>query len=122
MAEVDDWEIAPSFTDLLKNTSVQFVKDRVKFIRPLDHLNHIEMRELGRSCSGGLVHLESGIIIEYDWSLPRCCEISFFNKTLYFSINLLVISIMLSLYAGLYCYPSKKILVLLQLEVTIPAF
>ncbi|XP_010907882.1 alternative NAD(P)H-ubiquinone oxidoreductase C1, chloroplastic/mitochondrial isoform X3 [Elaeis guineensis] len=65
--EVDDWEIAPSFTDLLKNTSVQFVKDRVKFIRPLDHLNHIEMGELGRSCSGGLVHLESGIIIEYDW-------------------------------------------------------
>ncbi|XP_038979202.1 alternative NAD(P)H-ubiquinone oxidoreductase C1, chloroplastic/mitochondrial-like [Phoenix dactylifera] len=65
--EVDDWEIAPSFTDLLRNTSVQFVKDRVKLLRPLDHLNRIEMREPGRSRSGGLVQLESGIIIEYDW-------------------------------------------------------
>ncbi|XP_008813033.2 alternative NAD(P)H-ubiquinone oxidoreductase C1, chloroplastic/mitochondrial isoform X3 [Phoenix dactylifera] len=65
--EVDDWEIAPSFTDLLRNTSVQFVKDRVELLRPLDHLNRIEMREPGRSRSGGLVQLESGIIIEYDW-------------------------------------------------------
>lgn len=67
MTEVDAWEIAPLFTDLLKNTSVQFVKDRVKVLHPSDHLNYLQMKELGRPCSGGTVHLESGIIIEYDW-------------------------------------------------------
>uniref|UniRef100_A0ACD6APB8 Uncharacterized protein n=1 Tax=Avena sativa TaxID=4498 RepID=A0ACD6APB8_AVESA len=61
--EVDVWEIAPYFTELLKNTSVQFVKDSVKLLRPSDHLR----REPGGSCTGGVVHLESGTVIEYDW-------------------------------------------------------
>ncbi|KAF0908719.1 hypothetical protein E2562_028155 [Oryza meyeriana var. granulata] len=61
--EVDVWEIAPSFTELLKNTSVQFVKDSVKLLRPSDHFR----RESGGSCTGGVVHLESGTVIEYDW-------------------------------------------------------
>ncbi|XP_039805234.1 alternative NAD(P)H-ubiquinone oxidoreductase C1, chloroplastic/mitochondrial-like isoform X1 [Panicum virgatum] len=61
--EVDVWEIAPSFTELLKNTSVQFVRDSVKLLRPSDHFR----REPGESCTGGVVHLESGTVIEYDW-------------------------------------------------------
>uniref|UniRef100_N1R551 demethylphylloquinone reductase n=1 Tax=Aegilops tauschii TaxID=37682 RepID=N1R551_AEGTA len=61
--EVDVWEIAPYFTELLKNTSVQFVKDSVKLLRPSDHLR----REPGVSCTGGVVHLESGTVVEYDW-------------------------------------------------------
>lgn len=61
--EVDVWEIAPYFTELLKNTSVQFVKDSVRLLRPSDHLR----REPGGSCTGGVVHLESGTVIEYDW-------------------------------------------------------
>ncbi|KAL6861821.1 hypothetical protein ACP4OV_017521 [Aristida adscensionis] len=60
--EVDVWEIAPTFTELLKNTSIQFVKDSVKLLRPSDHLR----REPGESCTGGVVHLESGTVIEYD--------------------------------------------------------
>lgn len=60
--EVDVWEIAPSFTELLKNTSVQFVKDSVKLLRPSDHFR----RDSGGSCTGGVVHLESGTVIEYD--------------------------------------------------------
>lgn len=68
--EVDAWEIAPLFTDLLKDKSVQFVKDKVKFLHPCDHLNHPQTKEPGRPCSGGTVHLESGIIIEYD------CQVS----------------------------------------------
>ncbi|CAL5046757.1 unnamed protein product [Urochloa decumbens] len=61
--EVDVWEIAPSFTELLKNTSVQFVRDSVKLLRPSDHFR----REPGESCTGGVVYLESGTVIEYDW-------------------------------------------------------
>ncbi|CAM0913819.1 unnamed protein product [Alopecurus aequalis] len=61
--EVDVWEIAPYFTELLKNTSIQFVKDSVKLLRPSDHLR----RDPGGSCTGGIVHLQSGTVIEYDW-------------------------------------------------------
>ncbi|KAG2605522.1 hypothetical protein PVAP13_4NG089600 [Panicum virgatum] len=63
LSGVDVWEIAPSFTELLKNTSVQFVRDSVKLLRPSDHFR----REPGESCTGGVVHLESGTVIEYDW-------------------------------------------------------
>lgn len=61
--EVDVWEIAPYFKELLKNTSIQFVRDRVKLLRPSDHFR----RETGESCTGGVVHLESGTVVEYDW-------------------------------------------------------
>ncbi|KAG8076903.1 hypothetical protein GUJ93_ZPchr0006g43119 [Zizania palustris] len=61
--EVDVWEIAPSFTELLKNTSIQFVKDSVKLLHPSDHFRSGS----GGLCTGGAVHLESGTVIEYDW-------------------------------------------------------
>ncbi|CDP04587.1 unnamed protein product [Coffea canephora] len=62
--EVDPWEIAPRFTDLLANTGVQFFKDRVKCFCPSDALG---MNPPTVSGAGGTVHLESGLLIEYDW-------------------------------------------------------
>ncbi|KAK1405050.1 alternative NAD(P)H-ubiquinone oxidoreductase C1, chloroplastic/mitochondrial [Heracleum sosnowskyi] len=62
--EVDSWEIAPRFSDLLANTGVQFFQDRVKLLHPSDNLR---MGAPTRSSYGGTVHLESGITIEYDW-------------------------------------------------------
>ncbi|KAL2504684.1 NAD(P)H dehydrogenase C1 [Abeliophyllum distichum] len=61
--EVDEWEIAPRFSDLLGNTGVQFFKDRVKCLHPSDHIGMNE----SVAGSGGVVHLESGLLIEYDW-------------------------------------------------------
>ncbi|KAK8941208.1 hypothetical protein KSP39_PZI009978 [Platanthera zijinensis] len=65
--EVDPWEIAPSFKELLKRTSIQFIKDKVKLLQPSDHLNNSGRNGLGRSYSGGTVLLESGVLVEYDW-------------------------------------------------------
>lgn len=62
--EVDEWEIAPRFSDLLANTGVQFLKDRVKVLQPSDHLG---VNGSNASTHGGTVHLESGLHIEYDW-------------------------------------------------------
>ncbi|CAL5214626.1 unnamed protein product [Lathyrus oleraceus] len=62
--EVDEWEIAPRFSDLLANTGVQFLKDRVKVLKPSDHLG---VNGSNASTRGGTVHLESGLHIEYDW-------------------------------------------------------
>ncbi|KAG4398224.1 hypothetical protein GLYMA_08G002967v4 [Glycine max] len=62
--EVDKWEIAPPFSDLLANTSVQFFKDRVKVLNPSDHWG---MNGSKASSCGGTVHLESGLLVEYDW-------------------------------------------------------
>ncbi|KAJ4715191.1 alternative NAD(P)H-ubiquinone oxidoreductase C1, chloroplastic/mitochondrial-like [Melia azedarach] len=62
--EVDSWEIAPRFSELLANTSVQFFKDTVKLLRPSDHLG---VNGPTISMSGGTVLLESGLVIEYDW-------------------------------------------------------
>ncbi|KAE9602755.1 putative NADH:ubiquinone reductase (non-electrogenic) [Lupinus albus] len=59
--EVEEWEIAPRFSDLLANTSVQFFKDRVTLLQPSDHLGS------NASSCGGTVHLDSGLLIEYDW-------------------------------------------------------
>ncbi|WOK94011.1 alternative NAD(P)H-ubiquinone oxidoreductase C1, chloroplastic/mitochondrial [Canna indica] len=64
--EVDTWEVAPLFKDLLKNTTIQFIRDRVKLLRPSDHLNQ-SVKQSRSTSSGGSVHLESGIIVEYDW-------------------------------------------------------
>ncbi|XP_063943481.1 alternative NAD(P)H-ubiquinone oxidoreductase C1, chloroplastic/mitochondrial-like [Daucus carota subsp. sativus] len=36
--EVDSWEIAPRFSDLLAKTGVQFLQDRVKLLHPYDNL------------------------------------------------------------------------------------
>ncbi|XP_071689915.1 alternative NAD(P)H-ubiquinone oxidoreductase C1, chloroplastic/mitochondrial [Rutidosis leptorrhynchoides] len=62
--EVDAWEIAPRFSDLLLNTTVQFLKDRVKLLSPSDHVG---MNGPTVSGCGGTVQLESGLVIEYDW-------------------------------------------------------
>ncbi|KAK1413453.1 hypothetical protein QVD17_35226 [Tagetes erecta] len=62
--EVDAWEIAPRFSDLLVNTGVQFLKDRVKILSPCDHLGTNGPNTSG---CGGTVQLESGLVIEYDW-------------------------------------------------------
>jgi NADH:ubiquinone reductase (non-electrogenic) len=62
-AEVDAWEIAPRFLDLLASTSVQFFQDKVKVLHPADHLG---INGPSRSNCGGTVHLESGLLIEYD--------------------------------------------------------
>lgn len=62
--EVDAWEIAPRFADLLANTGVQFFKDRVKLLCPSDHLGVNGPMTCTR---GGTVLLESGLIVEYDW-------------------------------------------------------
>lgn len=62
--EVDSWEIAPRFSELLASTGVQFCQDRVKLLHPSDHLGMNGSR--GSGC-GGTVYLESGLLIEYDW-------------------------------------------------------
>ncbi|XP_050377435.1 alternative NAD(P)H-ubiquinone oxidoreductase C1, chloroplastic/mitochondrial [Argentina anserina] len=62
--EVDAWEIAPRFSDLLANTSVLFLQDKVKLLYPSDHL---VMNGPAKSSAGGSVLLESGLLIEYDW-------------------------------------------------------
>lgn len=61
---MDEWEIAPRFSDLLANTNVQFLQDRVKLLHPSDHWGRDGLT--ATSC-GGTVHLESGLLIEYDW-------------------------------------------------------
>ncbi|KAG5024155.1 hypothetical protein JHK82_020051 [Glycine max] len=67
--EVDKWEIAPPFSDLLANTSVQFFKDRVKVLNPSDHWG---MNGSKASSCGGTVHLESGLLVEYDCQAGSC--------------------------------------------------
>ncbi|KAK9691989.1 hypothetical protein RND81_09G233700 [Saponaria officinalis] len=54
--EVDEWEIAPRFEDLLANTEIQFIQDRVKHLKPSQ-----------RDSCPGTVELESDLLIEYDW-------------------------------------------------------
>ncbi|WCJ37726.1 Alternative NAD(P)H-ubiquinone oxidoreductase C1 chloroplastic/mitochondrial [Euphorbia peplus] len=61
--EVDAWEIAPRFSDLLANTGVLFLQDKVKLLHPCDHLG---IKGSSVSC-GGTVQLASGFHIEYDW-------------------------------------------------------
>ncbi|KDP32480.1 hypothetical protein JCGZ_13405 [Jatropha curcas] len=62
--EVDAWEIAPRFSDLLANTGVVFLQDKVKLLHPSDHLS---MNGSPGSSCGGTVLLASGLLIEYDW-------------------------------------------------------
>lgn len=62
--EVDIWEIAPRFSDLLANTGIQFFQDRVKLLRPYDRKG---MKTSTGSNGAGTVHLESGFLVEYDW-------------------------------------------------------
>ncbi|KAL6588225.1 hypothetical protein OROMI_001203 [Orobanche minor] len=61
--EVDEWEIAPRFSELLSSTAVQFLKDKVRSLHPSDHY---AMDGTAVTLSAGVVHLESGLLIEYD--------------------------------------------------------
>ncbi|XVF40718.1 hypothetical protein PTKIN_Ptkin01aG0137300 [Pterospermum kingtungense] len=61
--EVDVWEIAPRFSELLVNTGVEFFQDRVKQLHPSDHWRTNGPKQ---SSCGGTVLLESGLFIEYD--------------------------------------------------------
>lgn len=65
--EVDVWEVAPLFKDLLASTSIMFEKDRVKTILPCDGLRRPELVASTKKDVGGKVLLESGLEIEYDW-------------------------------------------------------
>ncbi|CAN0924511.1 Alternative NAD(P)H-ubiquinone oxidoreductase C1, chloroplastic/mitochondrial [Linum grandiflorum] len=69
---VDSWEIAPRFADLLSNSSVQFVQDRVKVLQPCDHLGNDGP---GTVNSAGTVLLQSGLLIEYDCQAGSCSGI-----------------------------------------------
>ncbi|GLJ50363.1 hypothetical protein SUGI_1073170 [Cryptomeria japonica] len=62
--EVDAYEIAPYFSELLANTGVLFCKDKVKAICPCDS---VRSNASPTSGIGGIVHLESGMQVEYDW-------------------------------------------------------
>ncbi|CAM8904932.1 unnamed protein product [Rhodiola kirilowii] len=62
--EVDAWEIAPRFVDLLASSSIQFIQDRVKLLHPSDHS---AINGPPESKCRGVVHLESGTRFEYDW-------------------------------------------------------
>ncbi|GAB4855734.1 Nuclear pore complex subunit [Ancistrocladus abbreviatus] len=62
--EVDAWEIAPRFSDLLANTSVRFFQDTVKLLHPS---YVVPTNGSERPACAGTVHLESGLIVEYDW-------------------------------------------------------
>lgn len=67
--EVDAWEIAPRFSDLLANTGVQFIQDKVKLLH-----SSYDMLTNGskRSTCAGTVQLESGLLIEYDCQVGSC--------------------------------------------------
>eukprot|EP00252_Welwitschia_mirabilis_P007825 TRINITY_DN19544_c0_g1_i1.p1 TRINITY_DN19544_c0_g1~~TRINITY_DN19544_c0_g1_i1.p1 ORF type:complete len:549 (+),score=102.72 TRINITY_DN19544_c0_g1_i1:175-1821(+) len=62
--DVDAWEIAPYFRDLLSNTSVQHLKDKVNAIYPSNISGY---HRLSASRNAGTVLLESGLHVEYDW-------------------------------------------------------
>lgn len=67
--EVDAWEIAPRFSDLLANTSIQFVQDKVKLLEPCDHF---DVKSSSHATCSGTVYLESGLHIEYDCQVGSC--------------------------------------------------
>lgn len=60
---MDEWEIAPRFSDLLASTEVQFIQDKVKLLHPYDMPRSGAERH---QCAGS-VQLESDFLIEYDW-------------------------------------------------------
>lgn len=68
--EVDVWEIAPRFTDLLAGTDVLFVRDNVTRVSPLDRtLPAMASPQVPGTPSGtgGYVSLSSGVDVAYDW-------------------------------------------------------
>lgn len=62
--EVESWEVAPSFNELLATSGIQFRQDTVKSIQPMDAVNGTPAasRDIG-----GSVYLSSGTQVDYDW-------------------------------------------------------
>ncbi|KAI5070484.1 hypothetical protein GOP47_0014827 [Adiantum capillus-veneris] len=65
--EVDVWEVAPSFKDLLNGTNISFQQDKVEKIQPFDESSRSHDGSLASQENGGTVLLESGLTIDYDW-------------------------------------------------------
>ncbi|CAK9257160.1 unnamed protein product [Sphagnum jensenii] len=65
--EVDSWEIAPTFKELLLNTSIQFLRDTVKSVQPSNAVNGKPFLATSDRDVGGTVYLGSGTEVEYDW-------------------------------------------------------
>lgn len=66
-AEVESWEVAPSFKDLLANSSIQFCQDTVRSIQPFDAVNGTPALATTSRDVGGSVYLSSGTQVDYDW-------------------------------------------------------
>ncbi|KAL3693246.1 hypothetical protein R1sor_006897 [Riccia sorocarpa] len=65
--EVDQWEIAPTFAELLANTKVHFLKDSVKAVSaPGQSRGNGSLASAGDNAVGTVV-LESGTRVDYDW-------------------------------------------------------
>ena len=62
---MSDWEVAPTFEDLLKPTAVRYTRGDVSGVIPGDALEFKD-GTVG-STGGGVVELESGESVEYDW-------------------------------------------------------
>ncbi|CAM6090553.1 unnamed protein product [Calypogeia fissa] len=65
--EVDGWEIAPTFAELLSNTSVKFIKDTVKAVLPYDSRSGNSSQTPESKSTGGTVFLDGGDYVDYDW-------------------------------------------------------
>ena len=62
---MSDWEVAPTFEDLLKPTAVRYTRGDVSGVIPGDALEFKD-GTVG-STGGGVVELASGESVEYDW-------------------------------------------------------
>ena len=62
---MSDWEVAPTFADLLKPTSVRYVRGDVAAVRVGDVVPFAD-GGVGSS-GGGTIELASGETVEYDW-------------------------------------------------------
>ena len=62
---MSDWEVAPAFEDLLKPTSVRYVRGDVAAVRTGDEVPFADGST--GSSGGGTIELASGETVEYDW-------------------------------------------------------
>ena len=62
---MSDWEVAPTFDDLLEPTSVRYVRGDVAAVRTGDEVPFADGTT--GSSGGGTVELASGESVEYDW-------------------------------------------------------
>ena len=62
---MSDWEVAPTFDDLLEPTSVRYVRGDVAAVRTGDEVPFADGTT--GSSGGGTIELASGESVEYDW-------------------------------------------------------